>query len=176
MSADWFPQVEELTIARLVGALSFSRGKTYADSGRVSDLTYQAAGQVLSGLVKGSADRPYQVRIALADATTSRPMVRTATCTCPIAINCKHAAAVLTAAAAAGKAARTAESEADAGWRGLLAAFGDAGAGRDAAHVRRPLALQFEPRRRTAGRSRWGSDVTNRRRMRHPSTASPSVP
>ncbi|MFD1337523.1 SNF2-related protein [Microbacterium lemovicicum] len=156
MSADWFPQVEELTIARLVGALSFSRGKTYADSGRVSDLTYQAAGQVLSGLVKGSADRPYQVRIALADATTSRPMVRTATCTCPIAINCKHAAAVLTAAAAAGKAARTAESEADAGWRGLLAAFGDAGAGRDAAHVRRPLALQFEPRRRTAGRSRWG--------------------
>ncbi|WP_438354213.1 SNF2-related protein [Microbacterium sp. CJ88] len=155
MPAEWFPQVEELTVARLVGALSFGRGRAYAADGRVRDLRWQPAEQTLTAVVQGSEPSPYRVRIVLADAVTSRPIVRSAVCGCPVAINCKHAAAVLIAAASAGKAAAAVEAETDAGWRGLLAALAPVP---DTAVERRPLALQFELRHRsTRRRGTWGA-------------------
>jgi superfamily II DNA or RNA helicase len=158
MPAEWFPQVEELTIARLVGALSFGRGKAYAADGRVSALRWNPADQTLIANVAGTDARPYRVRVALADAATARPGVRSATCTCPIGINCKHVAAVLTAAAIAGRAAEAAPAQAtDAGWRGLLASL-TPNPEAPAAVPRRPLALQFELRRRVArARGTWSA-------------------
>ena len=157
MSDASLPHIEDLTIARLVGPLSHSRGRAYAENGNVGDLEWDPATQTLRGEVRGTAPAPYRVTVKLLGANTGRITVRTAMCTCPVGINCKHAAAVLHASTARRRAADaanvSAEAAADAaipvaeaGWRGLVAAL-DRTAEVDAP-LPKQLALQFELRRR----------------------------
>jgi len=153
------PAIEDLTIARLVGPLSNSRGRVYAENGHVEGIEWDAATQTLRGRVRGGAPEPYEVTVKLLGANSGRVSVRTAMCTCPVGINCKHAAALLHASttrrrgaehasanAEAAVEAEVTESVQEAGWRGLVAALDRAGLpGEPPA---KPLALQFELRRR----------------------------
>ena len=166
-----FPFIEELTIARLVGPLAHSRGRVYAETGRVDRLAWDAASQKLTGTVQGSEPAPYSVSVTLLGATSERVTVRTAVCSCPVGINCKHGAAILHASSAR---RRTAAAEAVAldpeptpgssadGWRGVVAAL-DRTDGNDDAPAK-PLALQFELRRR-------GNNAQLRQSSRHDETA-----
>lgn len=154
------PSVEELTIARLVGPLAHSRGRAYAEGNRVENLDWNPAEQVLTGTVRGSADAPYRVTIGLIGAHTARVMVRAATCTCPVAINCKHVAALLYAAKERRRKAEAAEAVADAtqtenGWRGLVAALDRVPTADQ--RPTRSLALQFELRHRAGRRDGRGT-------------------
>lgn len=181
MSEAEVPYIEELVIARLVGPLSYSRGKAYVDAGRVQNLRWSANDQYLRGDVSGSQSGPYHVSAALIGAMTSHCTVRTARCTCPISINCKHVAALLLASnaqyraavdAARGTAAARA-ADAPTGWRGAIAALDIAEAdalhlsdaahgasrgasGRGEAKGHRPLALEFDLRHRAAQRTNGG--------------------
>ena len=166
-----FPFIEELTIARLVGPLAHSRGRVYADSGRVEGLQWDAASQVLRGTVQGTAEAPYSVVVALLGATSERVTVRSATCSCPVGSNCKHGAAVLHASSARRRSAAAAAVAIDPepvpgssahGWRGVVAALDRTGDSDDA--PAKPLALQFELRRR-------GNNAQLRQSSRHDETA-----
>ncbi len=143
MSAQPFPFVEELTIARLVGPLSYSRGRTYTAGGRVTRLDWNAVDQRITADVQGTAPRPYRVTALLAGATTARVIVRSASCTCPLAINCKHVVAALLESNARHRAQSTPEPAAviETGWRGLVSALDQSLP--DAGVPRRTLALQF---------------------------------
>ncbi len=98
-----------ITNARMMGA-----GREYLRSGRVGRLEGGADGAVVSASVKGTARTPYLVELRFrqnASVTTS--------CTCPVAIGCKHAAAVLFALQAAKTATRYDASDANPGRKSI---------------------------------------------------------
>ncbi|KAA9111534.1 DEAD/DEAH box helicase [Microbacterium rhizomatis] len=166
MSVAPFPFVEELTIARLVGPLSYSRGRTYAANGRVTHLEWNPAAQRLSADVQGTDPRPYRVVALLSGAATARALVRSATCTCPLTINCKHAVAMLLESNSRHRAdeAKASPTGAPAGWRGLVSTFEPIVS--DAATPRRTLALQFALRAGRARGGKGGRDVRSGRAVR----------
>ncbi|MFF2275283.1 SNF2-related protein [Agromyces sp. NPDC058126] len=158
MPSDSFPPVEELAIARLVGPLSLSRGRTVERSGAVEELVWEASGFRLGAVVRGSSAESYRVNVRLDLGFPGRTTILSGTCSCPVGRNCKHVAAVLLASAERHKqeAAAPAPGLDDAtgqGWRAELEAL-TAAAVRGAAETvpRQPLALQFELRERIARR------------------------
>ncbi|GAA1785797.1 DEAD/DEAH box helicase [Agromyces lapidis] len=158
MPSDSFPPVEELAIARLVGPLSLSRGRTVERSGAVEELVWEAAGFRLGAVVRGSSAESYRVNVRLDLGIPGRTTILSGTCSCPVGRNCKHVAAALLASAErhrqeAAAPAPEIEDAAGRGWRAELEALTTA-AGRDAGESvpRQPLALQFELRERVARR------------------------
>ncbi|PFG39549.1 SWIM zinc finger protein [Georgenia soli] len=79
-----------------VGAQTFARGVGYAKSGKVSWLTSDPERRVLYAEVQGTDPHPYQTLVQVGDAEGRR--LSTGRCTCPVAVDCKHVAAVLVAA------------------------------------------------------------------------------
>ncbi|WP_167756814.1 DEAD/DEAH box helicase [Leifsonia flava] len=173
MAIDSFPRVEELTIARFVGPLALSRGRNYARSGNVGELSWDAPQHRLTASVQGSDPTPYRCSVSLDIGSAGRTTILGSTCSCPVGFTCKHAAAALfaanEAAVAAAKVAvesqRSAVGAVDDGWRGDIAALtaqtrgastaGSASGWTDAARrapSENPLALQFELRQRVARR------------------------
>ena len=73
------------------------RGRLYQAQGRVQDLAFHDGGELITARVTGTAPRPYRVEIALSSPKSDRwPITRFETrCSCPVGIDCKHAAAVL---------------------------------------------------------------------------------
>lgn len=150
MPSDSFPPVEELAIARLVGPLSLSRGRTIERAGGVEELVWDAAGFRLGAVVRGTSAESYRVNVRLDLGIPGRTTILSGTCSCPVGRNCKHVAAVLLASAARHKqelAAPAEELPGDGGhgWRaelGALTANGDHSIVETA--LRQPLALQFE--------------------------------
>jgi superfamily II DNA or RNA helicase len=87
---EWFP-FDEGDIRRcLRGAVD--KGRPYQRRGAVRDLRADKGGQRLIALVQGSRLRPYRVFVDIGKDT---PVSLSARCSCPVAWNCKHAAAVL---------------------------------------------------------------------------------
>lgn len=165
MPVDTYPFVEELAIARFVGPLNLSRGRTAARAGAVVSLTWDPAHFQLTADVRGTAAEPYRSSVKLDLGMPGRATILAGACTCPVGRNCKHVAAMLLTAAehhrreqadAAGAASRDAATAAAAGWRGELEALAGvrdhAGGQTDDAAPRQPLALQFELRERVARR------------------------
>ncbi|WP_022889925.1 DEAD/DEAH box helicase [Agromyces italicus] len=168
MPFDSFPSVEELVVARLVGPLSLSRGRTVERSGAVEELVWEAAGFRLRAVVRGSSAESYRVDVRLDLAIPGRTTILSGTCSCPVGRNCKHVAAVLLASTERHRQAAAAPADlvADAagrGWRAELEAL-TAAAGRGTGEVmpRQPLALQFELRERVARRGGAGPRQTAR--------------
>ncbi|MFB6610534.1 SNF2-related protein [Agromyces sp. NPDC056379] len=163
MPVDTYPFVEELAIARFVGPLNLSRGRTAERAGAVVSLDWDPAHFRLSAEVRGTAPEPYRSTVKLDLGMPGRATILAGACTCPVGRNCKHVAATLIAAAerhkreqadAADLEASDAASAAATGWRGELAvlagaAHGSSGPADDAA-IRQPLALQFELRERVS--------------------------
>ncbi len=86
-------------VIRTVGAAAGARGLAYFEGGAVSALAIERdrGGVALSAEVQGSARHPYRVEVHLDMRTAVRPVVTGAygQCTCPVAVNCKHVAAVM---------------------------------------------------------------------------------
>jgi superfamily II DNA or RNA helicase len=93
MVADRDRDLSDLTIQRTVGPGAFSRGLSYARDGRVRELTVDPAGRVLFASVQGTRRSPYQVVVT----PSSGAALWSGRCSCPVATNCKHVAAVMVA-------------------------------------------------------------------------------
>ncbi|MEF3402132.1 DEAD/DEAH box helicase [Agromyces sp. CCNWLW203] len=163
MPVDTYPFVEELAIARFVGPLNLSRGRTAERAGAVVALQWDPAHFRLSADVRGTAPEPYRSTVKLDLGMPGRATILAGSCTCPVGRNCKHVAATLIASAerhrleqaeSAGDEARDAASAAASGWRGELAALAGTAHGSDGpaddSAIRQPLALQFELRERVS--------------------------
>jgi superfamily II DNA or RNA helicase len=92
MTAPSLPSVEPAEITRSFGLQSTERGKSYAASGRVSKLRYVEADNRVEAEVSGSQPLPYRVDLRLLRTSTGRHLY--GLCSCPMRVNCKHAAAV----------------------------------------------------------------------------------
>ncbi|WAL39618.1 DEAD/DEAH box helicase [Brevibacterium sp. BRM-1] len=101
MSPDPLPYVTEQAIARLVGGTVAQRGREYAGDGSVGDVEWQTPTGTLVGDVAGTGPHPYVTTVHLqavgtaAGGSVTRYDPVRAICTCPVKVNCKHAAAVL---------------------------------------------------------------------------------
>jgi superfamily II DNA or RNA helicase len=92
MTAPSLPVIEPAEITHSFGLQSSERGRTYADAGRVSNLRYVEAEHRVEAEVSGSQPLPYRVDLRLLRTSTGRHLY--GLCTCPMRVNCKHAAAV----------------------------------------------------------------------------------
>jgi superfamily II DNA or RNA helicase len=95
MSFDAFPLVDVGDIIRLVGSTSFQRGRLYARSGAVADVTWDVDTGTLASVVQGSHPRPYFCRVQLAPSGSALRRPLSGNCTCPLGQDCKHVAATL---------------------------------------------------------------------------------
>jgi superfamily II DNA or RNA helicase len=119
------------------GAGSYARGSDYFQAGAVRSLVWDAGEAVLRSTVDGSASHPYRCVIRLDPRRPDRPIV-SASCTCPVQSDCKHAVATLL------ESNRRTQREAvpaSGSWRALLAAPAPAS-------TRTKLALGVELRQR----------------------------
>jgi len=102
--------IDVQAVIRTVGPAAGARGLAYFEGGAVSSLAVERdrGGVALSADVQGTAKRPYQVEVHLDLRTAARPVVTGAygRCTCPVAVNCKHVAAVMFAVGRDPKRAR----------------------------------------------------------------------
>ncbi|AMM20607.1 hypothetical protein AX769_11240 [Frondihabitans sp. PAMC 28766] len=119
------PLVDATDILRLVGPAAFERAKEYVRRLRVVDTEWDADRHMMLGHVLGSDTVPYEstARLTQSHGQYSRPGL--STCTCPVATDCKHVAAMLLAA----NAASAREQLVQAGLAGPLGAAGQAGSG-----------------------------------------------
>ncbi|QSE93937.1 SNF2 helicase associated domain-containing protein [Rhodococcus pseudokoreensis] len=89
-----FRDVDVASIRAVLGTTTFTRGAQYAQTGAVSVVAWDPAAKVLWGEVMGTATKPYAAT-AFVTSTAGRTVYRYGLCTCPVAMNCKHVAAVL---------------------------------------------------------------------------------
>jgi superfamily II DNA or RNA helicase len=88
--AGWFP-FDEGDIRRCLHG-EVDKGRPYQRRGAVRDLRADKGGRRLIASVQGTRMRPYRVFV---DIGADNPVSLSARCSCPVAWNCKHAAAVL---------------------------------------------------------------------------------
>lgn len=82
-------------IIQQIGGRTFQRAQRYARSGQVVRYSYDCATGELHGLVNGSEQTPYEVRVHFAAQKTPGSTAFTAQCTCYVGTDCKHAAALM---------------------------------------------------------------------------------
>ena len=93
-------RVPESDVESFVGSAALGRARGYANATRIRDVAYDAATHRLTANVKGSgaagSGRWYSTAVHLtapaADGST-RPL--RSMCSCPVGLNCKHAAALM---------------------------------------------------------------------------------
>ena len=91
-------------IVQAFDARTARRGRAYQRQGRVRDLAIASDGVTIHGRVTGSAPRPYHVEIAILPSDDELPeLLFESSCTCPVGVDCKHAAAVLFEVVARGR-------------------------------------------------------------------------
>jgi len=84
------PDITEALIRQWLNPAFAARGERYFEQGRVLDLVLSKSDAMLEAEVQGRAAAPYRVHIRfIAGAGMD------GACTCPVAVNCKHVAAVL---------------------------------------------------------------------------------
>ncbi|WP_416396297.1 MULTISPECIES: SWIM zinc finger family protein, partial [unclassified Curtobacterium] len=144
------PMIDAVDVIRFVGPQAFGRARDLVRAGLVDDVVWHDDDGSVTGVVSGSADDPYELRVETTPARGEFVRPVRSTCTCPLGGDCKHvAAALLTvnaralAAAAGPKPEQPAPPPSD--WRHDLARL----AGDDAQVAEpqgTPMGLQFELR------------------------------
>jgi len=97
MSPEVAPLVDVVDISRLVGRTSFQRGQSYSRGGAVDEISWDPESRRLSGLVRGSGAQHYRVRVSLAETGGDFASPSSSACSCPMAFDCKHVAALILA-------------------------------------------------------------------------------
>ncbi|SEQ09473.1 Superfamily II DNA or RNA helicase, SNF2 family [Microlunatus flavus] len=90
--------LSDAAIAALVGPEAFARALVAVRSGHVSHVEVDDAARTVSGRVRGTHRDDYEVTVYLASSASGTTTVHRSRCTCPVALDCKHAAAVLVVA------------------------------------------------------------------------------
>ena len=111
--ASWNSLLTNEAIIQMVGHEAFARAMVYARSGHVYDVDFDAETLRVTGRVRGTVRDDYSVTVFLASSRSGSVSVYRSQCTCPVAMDCKHAAAVLIVArhVIAGKAPERPEWE-----------------------------------------------------------------
>ncbi|MFL6064253.1 MAG: SNF2-related protein [Friedmanniella sp.] len=91
----WDSLLSNEAITAMVGSEAFARAMVYAKSGRVHDVQLDEEARTVSGRVRGSYRDDYTVTVYLAESRSGATTVYRSQCSCPVALDCKHAAAVL---------------------------------------------------------------------------------
>jgi len=100
-------EVDYEVIDRCFDQRTLARARAYVADGAVLEADWDAGGARVAGLVQGSTATPYEVTVDLARAR-GRLVAVDGDCTCPVAVDCKHAAALLLSTLQGGKAPRRA--------------------------------------------------------------------
>ena len=113
MAASWNSLLSHEAIIQMVGHEAFARAMVSVKSGNVFDVEFNAESLTITGRVKGTVRDDYAVKVFLASSRSGAVSVYRSQCTCPVAMDCKHAAAVLVVARhlIAGKAVERPEWE-----------------------------------------------------------------
>ena len=93
--ASWNSLLSHEAIIQMVGHEAFARAMVYAKSGHVYDVNFDADALIVTGRVKGTVRDDYAVTVFLASSRSGSVSVYRSQCSCPVVIDCKHAAAVL---------------------------------------------------------------------------------
>ncbi|WP_277212828.1 DEAD/DEAH box helicase [Isoptericola croceus] len=115
------PRLDPLVVGGIVGTTTFRRAQGYQRAGMVVSWRWDADELVLTARVAGSGPRPYSCRVWFVVAD-SRYAFEASTCSCPVAVDCKHVAATLLHVAPHGAEGPGRRTAAGSGWRGRLAA------------------------------------------------------
>ncbi len=95
MAAAWNSLLSQEAIIQMVGHEAHARAMVYAQSGHVYDVNFDADTLTVTGRVKGTVRDDYTVTVFLASSRSGAVSVYRSQCSCPVASDCKHAAAVL---------------------------------------------------------------------------------
>ena len=95
VAAAWTSLLSNEAITQMVGHEAFARAMVAARGGHVHDVELDQENLVVSGRVKGTYRDDYAVRVYLASSRTGTVTAYRSQCTCPVVVDCKHAAAVL---------------------------------------------------------------------------------
>jgi len=98
VASPWSSLLSNEAIVSMVGREAFARGMVYARSGRVSDVELDLGRLTISGQVTGTYRDAYDTTVLLQRSAAGEPATARGSCTCPVGMDCKHAAAVLIAA------------------------------------------------------------------------------
>jgi superfamily II DNA or RNA helicase len=139
-------------ILRMVGHEAFARGVVYARTGRVREVELDLDAMTVSGSVEGTYRDAYETVVQLARGENGGSTTHRGHCTCPIALDCKHAAAVLIAARGREEVTRWLERPA---WEETLSRLARA-ADPPPAEAIVPLGLQIDVERTPAYRGYLG--------------------
>src|SRR5215216_7208432 len=82
-------------IIQMVGHEAFARAMVYAKSGHVYDVNFDVESLTVRGRVRGTVRDDYGVTVFLASSRSGSVSVYRSQCSCPVGMDCKHAAAVL---------------------------------------------------------------------------------
>ncbi len=85
-------------ITAMVGPEAFARALVAVRAGHVSHVEVDDAARTVSGRVRGTHRDDYEVTVFLASSPSGATTVHRSRCTCPVSMDCKHAAAVLVVA------------------------------------------------------------------------------
>ncbi|GAA3615048.1 DEAD/DEAH box helicase [Microlunatus ginsengisoli] len=96
-SADLTSVLANEAIIAMAGPEAFARAQVYVRDGHVGGLEFDADRRIVAGRVKGSHHASYATSVQLAGGPSRLPAHR-GRCSCPIGVDCKHAAAILIAA------------------------------------------------------------------------------
>ena len=95
VSPSWKSLLSNEAITQMVGHEAFARAMVYARSGHVHDVDFDDQALVITGRVKGTYRDDYEVTVYLASSRSGAVTAYRSQCSCPVALDCKHAAAVL---------------------------------------------------------------------------------
>ena len=95
VAAAWTSLLSNEAITQMVGHEAFARALVAARGGHVHDVELDEQNLVVSGRVKGTYRDDYAVRVYLASSRSGTVTAYRSQCTCPVVVDCKHAAAVL---------------------------------------------------------------------------------
>ncbi|HET7357251.1 MAG TPA: DEAD/DEAH box helicase [Nocardioidaceae bacterium] len=87
--------LHDANIVAVVGAAAFGRGSSYAQSGRVLSLEVDEIAGSLSAKVLGSGGNIYRTTVSIEPGLRQGSLALDTSCSCPVAIDCKHAAALM---------------------------------------------------------------------------------
>ena len=140
------PQLDNAALAGAVGPTTYRRGEERLRQGGVVRLRWDTSRGSLHGTVRGSAGELYTTTAYFAPADGAPLRFEQSICTCPVAVDCKHAVALAlraaqdlaAAAAAAGPAAAQAP-----GWEQSLESLLEPRPGAAGAAGSTPLAIEL---------------------------------
>ncbi|MCK9896611.1 DEAD/DEAH box helicase [Frankia sp. AgB32] len=137
--------IDRVRLRAVVGDLTYKRALQYTQQGAVSAVSWQRATNAITGRVKGSHGEVYLTTAFLTDGDHPQPwQFGSGECSCPVSVDCKHAAAlVLTAAQQATGAATGRRGTSAPTWASTLSDLLGDGPGEDGPAQATPLAIEL---------------------------------